>query len=183
VPAAATDAVTWEAESSISTSLVVGPAFARIIGTFTARDIEPLFHVVPMIGQRRCGVQLNPLRGEGPEYGFDIVVDPDALASGCGNPGDPVRFVLVDGHDPATGAIVAESARTVTWSPTVIDGIALEFERAAPALLPAAGTGPAADGPSSVSVASVAAAVLALGGAAVTATFLRRRPARDPANY
>jgi len=123
--APANETMTWEAGEVVSTTLVVGPPFARFVGEFRFDQLAGFEQIVPFIGSTRCGVQINPLQGEAPSYGFDVIVDPEALVAGCGDAGDEITLVLVDGRD--TSRVVATTGTTATWVPTTTSGLVLSF--------------------------------------------------------
>ena len=87
------DRVIWQPGMRQPLDLVVGPAFARYYGEFRFnRSLMPL-RVVPYIDGEVCGAQMNPFQGDG-QVGYDVVVQPEELRSGCGREGVDVTFIV-----------------------------------------------------------------------------------------
>jgi hypothetical protein len=166
----------WQVtERSISLGyLVVGPPFAVFAGKVTLTEPPSGQTVVPFIGDTPCGYQTNPWMGEGPVYGYAVVVYPQELVDGCGVDGAEVTFKLVDEE---TRQVVAEAMGTAVWRPMAAEGdVNLAFTRVPLAQMPVAGGG----GASSVAWWAPALAVgglLALGAGAAVAWPRRRRRA------
>lgn len=130
--------VSWEAGGSARIALVSGPAFARYYGTFTLARLDGLVEIEPLIAGEVCGEQYSSLRGEGPVYGYAVVVDPEVLKPGCGKPDAAVSFRLVR-IDGAGRTPLATANETVAWE-TGIREVNLTFALA-PAALPGTGFG------------------------------------------
>ncbi len=172
--------VVWQSGGLDHADLVVGPPFARYIGSFTyAGQITSNLKIQPLIDGVICGSQLDQLLGPGPTYDFDVVVLPAELQPGCGRPGATVSFQLASPNGTGKSLTpLANATATAPWEvwevgqapPTVgfLDFIAL----------PVAGSGPApaGDGRWLVSALTLLAGLCGVGlGGIGAGVALRRR--------
>jgi len=129
--------VVWETGAFSRVSLVIGPDWASYYGRYVWpwTPGEPLFMVVAVVDGRDCGAQENPLRGEGPEWGYGLKVLPDELFPGCGRPGAKVQFEL-----RTSDGILARASETAIWQPGAVQELNLTFKRLQ--VLPTTGAGP-----------------------------------------
>ena len=130
----------WQAtEGLISLGyLVVGPPFAVFGGKVTLTESPSQQEVVPFIGAVPCGYQTNPWVGEGPVFGYAVVVYPRELVDGCGVEGAEVTFKLVN---QTTREVVAEAMGSAIWRPMASEGnVNLVFTRVPLVEMPVAGT-------------------------------------------
>jgi hypothetical protein len=111
----------WQAtEGLISLGyLVVGPPFAVFGGKVTLPDPPSQQTIVPFIGETPCGYQAGLWMGEGPVYGYAVVVYPRELVDGCGVDGAEVTFKLVNEQ---TRKVVAEAMGSAIWRPMASEG-------------------------------------------------------------
>jgi hypothetical protein len=151
--------------------LVVGPPFAVFAGDITLKESPVKEAVVPFIGDTVCGYQTNPWMGEGPVYGYAVVVYPKELEPGCGVDGAEVTFKLVNKD---TGKVTAEAMGKAIWRPMAAENdVNLVFTSVPVAQVPVAGGSGEEDGWGAASVLVVAgAAALSVGFGLL---FLRSR--------
>jgi hypothetical protein len=164
----------WQAtEGLISLGyLVVGPPFAVFGGKVSLPDPPSQQTVVPFIGDTSCGYQTNPWVGEGPVYGYAVVVYPKELVEGCGVDGAEVTFKLVNEQ---TRQVVAEAMGRAIWRPMASEGdVNLVFTRVPLVEMPVAG----GSGGFSLTWWTPALAVGGLVALGAGAAVLRRRSAR-----
>lgn len=134
----ANETAVWRAtgETFEPLTLTVGPPFAQFHGDFTLVGPSRLVEVVPLIGDTVCGRQVSEMLGEGPTYGYQVVVLPEELKPGCGTDGATVRFELVESE---TDRSIAAALGTATWRPGVLQEVNLAFPETPPEELPVAG--------------------------------------------
>ncbi|MDI6856889.1 MAG: hypothetical protein QME71_01025 [Dehalococcoidia bacterium] len=131
----------WQATEGLMSLgyLVVGPPFAVFGGKVTLTEPPSQQEVVPFIGAVPCGYQTNPWVGEGPVYGYAVVVYPRELVDGCGVDGAEVTFKLVD---QTTREVVAEAIGSAIWRPMASESdVNLVFTAVPLAEMPVAGGG------------------------------------------
>jgi hypothetical protein len=163
----ARETVEWQPAAYAHLSLIVGPDWAeyhgRYLWSWTPGD--PLFAVVALIDGRDCGVQNNPLQGEGPEWSYGMRALPDELRPGCGRPGSLVHFELRAGD-----VALARARETAIWQPAALRELDLTFTPVS--VLPATGDGTAG---ARLARSHLALAVVAAGLACVVAGACVRR--------
>jgi hypothetical protein len=113
------ETVAWQRGADVRVDLVVGPAFSRYYGLFAMPEYDGYNILLqPVIDGRVCGQQLNALRGEGPDFDYDIVVDPQELITGCGREGAIVLFRVVAMNDMREVVrVLTELPEIERWSP------------------------------------------------------------------
>jgi len=104
-------------ESYPHLDLVVGAPFGRFYGDVLV-ELPPgwagspsLGQLVPFIGGVACGYQFSDWRGEGPAYGYMVVVYSRELKAGCGSEGAEVTFKMVN----RDGSVAAVARETGVW--------------------------------------------------------------------
>jgi hypothetical protein len=168
----------WQSGGTARLDLVAGPPFARYSGEFTWSDATGALAVEPLIGERVCGEQLNPLQGEGPSYGYDVVVDPETLQTGCGVPGAIVRLRLVREEEGRRTVLADATGGEVTWEPGIqLTGHALTFAATPNVVLPTTGDGiTSSGGRGSLPAAGIGAGIALIVAGALDARRRRARP-------
>jgi hypothetical protein len=164
----------WQgSEGYRSLDLVVGPPFARFAGNIALKRMPVQERVIPFIGDVACGYQFSSWLGEGPIYGYQVVVYSEELKAGCGTDGAEVNFQLVD---ESTGEVVSVAMGSATWRAMAFEkDVNLSFPEAAIEEIPVAGGGSGGGGASGW-WGAIALALVAMGGGALAgARALRRR--------
>jgi hypothetical protein len=148
----------WEAGAYLTTTLIAGPPFSLIAGTFTPPAGAGYVEVEPLVGGVVCGQQLNPLLGEGPSFDFIVTVEPAERRAGCGTPGAIVtfRFVRVDGMTRTPLGVAPLVAVWTVWDGSPSSG-------ATARALPSTGVGEAARAANGLVAEAMLAAVGGLG--------------------
>jgi hypothetical protein len=110
--------IPWQPGPQQPLALFAGPLVARYLGLikfelrFDESDVWPQ-RVVPYISGVECGVQTNPMQGNG-EVGFQVVVLPEELRPGCGREGVLVTLQL---EARVRGAQTVVTLHEVLWQP------------------------------------------------------------------
>jgi hypothetical protein len=108
--------VVWHEKAYARLNLVAGGSFDRIGGSVTSPNLSGALAVEPLIGDVLCGYQLNAFQGEGPEWGFDVVVFSDQIYPGCGHPGAEITLRIVDKDSNANVTkVLAMAEETIPW--------------------------------------------------------------------
>ena len=73
--------------------LVAGPPFMLLYGAIVIDTPYPGMHVTPFVNGNVCGKQVASLAGP-LKWSYQLVVDPEELATGCGGEGATIELVL-----------------------------------------------------------------------------------------
>jgi hypothetical protein len=167
---------------SLHIELTVGAPFASLYGDALVQlprgwaGPPRLAQLVPFVGDVACGYQLSDWLGEGPVYGYSVIVYSRELKAGCGFEGAEVTVKLVN----RDGSVTALAKDTGIWRAMGRDEVALTLLPVVELANTGEGRSGGQGGPASMTV-TLAAVGLSAAALGVALRQRNNRPSLPPA--